>query len=168
MGILNDLKNIISSNNVKPENIENKYSEYAPGQNGIKYTKELAIPTANNYCKQIVESINICKSTLNVKTFFSRYGLALHRTVELQRMGNLVKLKEDPKKTEQYLLDNRDDEINGLIDRISWDLHDKNNKLKKPKSEKEVAESLRSKFVGYEKEMTPSSLEHLEYLTRNI
>lgn len=123
---------------------------------------------AQIFCRQIIESMEICKKTVNVNTFFSRYDLALQRVDELEVLSKYVKLKEPPKATRKYLIDNKDAEIIALIDRISWDLAEKNNKSKHPKDDNALADDLRSKFQGFEDKLSPTVLEHLEYLTRKM
>lgn len=123
---------------------------------------------AQIFCRQIIESMEMCKKTVNVNTFFSRYDLALQRVDELEVLSKYVKLKEPPKATRKYLLDNKDAEIISLIDRISWDMAEKNNKAKRPKDDNELADILRSKFEGFEDRMSPAALEHLARLTRKM
>lgn len=110
----------------------NEYSQYAPGDLMPKrYTKEEAKRLAPIYLNQLQDSGKIINSTTNPETFFYRYGFALQRLTELEKMEKLVKFKgSKPSKTKIETIKIKQESIRELINRMKDKVDEKLSSLK--------------------------------------
>lgn len=120
------------------------------------------------YAKQINESMEIIRTTINPETFFYRYGFIIERLTQMQEMQRYINAKCNALEVQQAIINDKDKYIACLISRMFEKTKEKISTLKHQNAIENNIDNFLSSVEGFSDEMGEQSKKYFEEVRKYL